>query len=60
VLIGGAPAILYGAALTQYPGVYQINIQVPTGVVAGDKVPLQIQIGGIPSSSSTVIAIEVQ
>jgi uncharacterized protein (TIGR03437 family) len=57
VLVGGIPAILYGSALTQYPGVYQLNIQVPQGITAGSAVPLQLQMGSITSSNSTVIAV---
>lgn len=60
VFIGNIPATFFGAALTQYPGVYQLNVQVPPGVTPGNSVPLQIQIGGITSSTSTVIAVGSQ
>ncbi len=36
VLIGGKPAIVGFAGMT-YPGLFQINIQVPSGVPAGDQ-----------------------
>ena len=36
VLVGGKPASVLFAGMT-YPGLFQINIQVPNGIPAGDQ-----------------------
>jgi uncharacterized protein (TIGR03437 family) len=57
VLIGNVQAQLFFSGLTaQFPGVYQLNIGVPS-VPTGTKVPLQIQIGGITSPPIAFIAV---
>ena len=63
VLIGGVPVpaqMLFFSGLTpQFPGVNQLNIQVPAGVKTGASIPLQIQVNGGPlSTASVVIAIQ--
>jgi uncharacterized protein (TIGR03437 family) len=58
VLIGGISAQVAFAGLTpQYPGVYQLNIVVPTNAPTGSAVPFQIQVGGITSPASFTIAV---
>jgi len=42
--IGGQPALVTFAGLT-YPGVFQINVQVPSGVPAGD-LPIVLRLAG--------------
>jgi uncharacterized protein (TIGR03437 family) len=56
VLIGGITANVEYAGVSGYPGVYQINIVMPTGVAAGDKVSLVIKTadGSLTSNTSTV------
>lgn len=60
VLVGGVSAKLEFAGLApQFPGVYQVNFQVPEGVTAGDAVPVQIQIeGGGTSTAQVTLAIQ--
>jgi uncharacterized protein (TIGR03437 family) len=60
VLIGGVPATVFFSGLTpQFPGVNQLNIQVPPGVSTGASIPLQIQVNGGPlSRADVVIAIQ--
>lgn len=60
VLIGGVPAPVFFSGLTpQFPGVNQLNIQVPAGVTTGASIPLQLQVNGGPmSTASVVIAIQ--
>jgi uncharacterized protein (TIGR03437 family) len=60
VLIGGKSAPVFFSGLTpQFPGVNQLNIQVPAGAPPGDKIPLQIQVdGAAPSSANVVIAVQ--
>ena len=44
VLIGGQLALVQYAGMT-YAGLFQINIQVPSGIVAGDQ-PVVLGMGG--------------
>lgn len=53
VLIDGIPTNVLFAGLT-YPGVFQINIQVPDGVPAGDH-PVILQVGGQPSQANVYL-----
>lgn len=56
VFIGGVPAGVFFSGMTpQFPGVNQLNIQIPAGVSTGASIPLQIQVGGGPRSTSAVI-----
>jgi uncharacterized protein (TIGR03437 family) len=58
VLVGGIQATVeFHGLAPQFPGVYQVNFKVPTGVATGNSVSLQLQIGGI-SSNSTTLAIQ--
>jgi uncharacterized protein (TIGR03437 family) len=57
VLVGGVQApLLFSGLQPQFVGVNQVNILIPD-VPAGDKVPLQIQMGGITSPATTTIAV---
>lgn len=57
VMVGGVSAqVLFSGLQPQFVGVNQVNIVVPN-VPAGDKVPLQLQMGGITSPSSVTIAV---
>lgn len=58
-LIGGVPAqVLFSGLAPQFPGVNQLNIQVPAGVPSGSQ-PLQLQINGGPlTPSNAMIAIQ--
>ena len=60
VLIGGQSAQVFFSGLTpQFPGVNQLNVQVPAGVTTGPKVPIQLQVnGGPPSTANVVIALQ--
>ena len=44
MLIGGTPANVGFAGMT-YPGLFQVNIQVPNGIPAGDQ-PIVLGVGG--------------
>jgi uncharacterized protein (TIGR03437 family) len=58
ILIGGIQAEVQFSGLTpQFTGVNQVNVKVPSGVAAGDSVPLQIQEGSITTSNQVTIAI---
>ena len=57
VLVGGVQASVLFAGLTpQFVGVNQLNIVIPD-IPAGDKVPLQIQVGGITSPNTITIGV---
>jgi uncharacterized protein (TIGR03437 family) len=58
ILIGNVPAIVTFSGLSpQYPGVYQVNFVVPP-VPSGNAIPLQIQVAGLTTTSTTTIAIQ--
>jgi minor extracellular serine protease Vpr len=53
VTIGGQPAtVQYHGLAPGYAGVYQVNVQVPTNISAGNQ-PITISIGGNTSPSQT-------
>jgi uncharacterized protein (TIGR03437 family) len=59
VLIGNVAAqVPFSGLSPQFPGVYQLNVVVPTGVAAGNSVPIQLQMGGITTSNQVTIAIQ--
>jgi len=57
VLIGGVPANVLFAGLSSDPGVYQLNVTLPTGTPTGSAVSLQIQMNGFTSRSDVTIAV---
>jgi uncharacterized protein (TIGR03437 family) len=58
ILIGGVQAqVLFSGLTPQFTGVNQVNIVVPSGVTAGDAVPIQIQEGSITTSNQVTISI---
>jgi uncharacterized protein (TIGR03437 family) len=58
VTIGGMPVQVVFSGLTpQFPGVNQVNIFIPPGTPTGDKLPIQIQSGGITSTDQVTIAV---
>ncbi len=58
VLVGGTPAqVLFSGASPQFVGVNQINIAIPEGAPTGDKVPLQVRVGGITTTDKVTIGV---
>lgn len=58
VLIGNHEArVLFSGLSPQFVGVYQLNVEVPSSVPAGNAVPLQIRIGGVTTSDRVTIAV---
>jgi uncharacterized protein (TIGR03437 family) len=57
VLIGGVQAQVLFSGLSQFPGVYQLNVTVPAGTPTGSAVPLQIQMNGFTSRGDVTIAV---
>jgi uncharacterized protein (TIGR03437 family) len=58
VLVGNVAAQVVFAGMTpQFVGVYQINIVIQPGTPTGDKVPLQISMGGITTTDQVTIAV---
>jgi trimeric autotransporter adhesin len=58
VTIGGVNAqVLYAGLTPGIPGLYQINVQMPTGVTPGNAVPVAITISGQTSPDSVTIAV---
>lgn len=59
VTLGGKPCqVLFSGLVPLLVGLYQINIQVPSGVSTGAAVPLQISMGGVTSSDQVTIAVQ--
>ena len=57
VKIGGVPAMVAFSGLSPGTvGEYQVNVQVPAGVTAGNDVPLVLSIGGV-TSNTVMIAL---
>jgi uncharacterized protein (TIGR03437 family) len=59
VLVGGSPVtVLFSGLSQQFVGVNQINVQLPPGTPTGNAVPIQIQVGGLTSTSQVTIAVQ--
>jgi uncharacterized protein (TIGR03437 family) len=46
-----------GGAPSEIAGVTQINVQIPTNIIAGSTVPIQVQVNGYPSQPGVTIAV---
>jgi len=58
VMIGGITAPFISSVLSpQFVGVYQLAVKVPDNAPVGDNVPVQIQLGGITSPASVIMAV---
>ena len=58
VLIGGMAApVTFSGASPQFVGVNQVNVTIPSGVPIGDRVPLQLRLGGITTTDRVTIAV---
>ena len=57
--IGGIQApVLYSGLAPGFPGLYQVDVQVPNGVAAGDDVPLILSLPGGTSDNAVTIAVQ--
>ncbi len=55
VTIGGLPALVSFSGLAPGAvGLYQVNVQVPTGTPTGSAVPVILSIGGVTSNTVTI------
>lgn len=58
VLIGGVQAqVLFSGLSPNFVGVNQINVALAQGTPTGNQVPVQIQVGGLTSTSQVTIAV---
>ena len=57
VLVGGRQANVTFSGLTQYPGVYQINLTLDPNTPTGDSIPIQIQMDGNTTTDQLKIAV---
>ena len=58
VLVGNVPAqILFAGMSPQFVGLNQINVVLAPGTPTGNAVPLQLQVGGIVTTSQLTIAV---
>ncbi len=51
-----AAEVLY-VGLSQFAGLYQVNIQVPAGLADGDQ-PLVITVGGVASPANAFVTVQ--
>jgi uncharacterized protein (TIGR03437 family) len=60
VQIGGTSVTpLYAAAAgAAVAGALQVNVQIPASATPGEKVPVQIRVGGVSSQSNVTIAVK--
>lgn len=57
VTIGGQPAtVLFSGLVPGLAGLYQVNVQIPSGVAPGDDVPLMISMGAASDAATIAIA----
>jgi len=57
VTIGGqAATVLFAGLVPGNAGLYQVNVQIPAGIGAGDDVPLQVSMAGASGSATIAIA----
>jgi uncharacterized protein (TIGR03437 family) len=61
VTINGVPAVIdyMGGVPTSVAGLFQMNVEIPTGVPAGASVPVVVKIGGVVSQTA-FIAVSTQ
>ena len=59
VAIGGLPATVeyVGAAPGMMPGIFQINARIARDVAPGDRVPVQVKVGGAASQDSVTVSV---
>jgi len=58
VLVGGVQAkVTFAGMSPQFPGVNQVNFEVPAGVTAGNAIPLQFRVGGITTTDKVTMAV---
>jgi uncharacterized protein (TIGR03437 family) len=56
VTIGGIPtAVLYSGLVPGFPGEYQVDVQVPSGVANGDETPVVITMDGLSDTATISI-----
>jgi uncharacterized protein (TIGR03437 family) len=62
VILGGVMLpdanVLFSGLAPQFVALYQVNLIVPSGIPAGNAVPIQISIGGMTSSDKITIALQ--
>ena len=57
ILVGGRQANVLFSGLTQYPSIYQVNINLDPSTPTGDAVPIQIQMNGVTTTDKLKIAV---
>jgi uncharacterized protein (TIGR03437 family) len=57
VTIGGQMAQMYASSAPGLVGVLQINARIPSGIQAGNAVPVIVQVGNDSSPAGVTIAV---
>lgn len=57
VLVGGVQAQVVFSGMSQFVGVYQLNIVIAPGTPVNNAVPLQIRMNGVTSTDQVTIAV---
>lgn len=59
VSVGGYPCtILYAGPTGAYPGMFQINIQLPGGYFSGGTLPIVVSVGTFTTQSGLMVSVE--
>ena len=59
--IGLCPATVQFTGLAPgFVGLYQVNVQIPTGALSGNRVPLQLSLSGAGGRPSNIVTIAIQ
>ncbi len=57
--VGGySAAVLYAGPVVNYPGLFQINVQIPAGYISPGNLPVVICVGGAASQSGVFVAVD--
>ena len=58
VFFGGVPAVVqYAGSSPGSAGMFQVNAVIPSNILPGDRVPVDVLVGGVPAQGGVTIAV---
>jgi len=57
VIQGLAADVLYAGPAPQAPGLMQVNVRLPDGIVSSDRIPLQLNVGAFAAQPRVTLAV---